>query len=87
MIFLQQAQRLCINELFVVISLKSVIKLSHFSLHGLGKRPVFVLNDSKLKDGEMKILVRRVVAKYLRKLEKFRIQSILQVEKLKKKKT
>lgn len=50
------------------------IKLPYFSLHGFGKRAISALNDSKSKDGKMKMFAWRVVAKYLRKLEKFRIQ-------------
>lgn len=55
-----------------VISLKSVSSCPTSACMA-----ILVLCDSKSKDGKMKMLVLRVAAKYLRKLDKFRIQSSL----------
>ena len=58
------------------------IKLSNFSLHSFGKRAVLVLSDSKSRRvvEKLETLIWRVVPKYWRKLEEFRVQSSLQVE-------
>ena len=57
-------------------------RLFSFSLQGFRKGAALVLSDSESKVGEkLEMLLWRVVAKYLRKLEEFRIQSSLPVEK------
>ena len=78
-IFLQPEKGLSIDKLlwWFLWSLQRnlyqvYIKLTHFSLHGLGNQAALVPSDSKSMDGKM--LVWRATAKYLLKLEKFRIQ-------------
>lgn len=45
-----------------------------------GKRAILVLSDSKTKsEGKLEIIVWQVRARYLRKLEEFRIKSSFQV--------
>ena len=56
------------------------INVFSFSFQGFRKRTTLVLNDSKSQvEEKLKVLVWRVVTRYLRTLEEFRVQSSLQV--------
>ena len=64
----------------MVISPKFILRHVASVSRTSGERAVLVLNDSKIKSGgKLEMLVWRVVARYLKKLERFRIQFSFQV--------